>query len=102
MEAIPKGHDPALHAGVDKPMMPTRFPLAQPVWSDSLNTRLSRRLVVLPDSKDLTLETSPKAPPQSALIHARIDRVSLAHDFLSFVHTEAQTRFQSPPVNRFR
>jgi hypothetical protein len=88
MEAIPKGHDPALHAGEISPMMPIRFPLARPAWPNSLSTRLSQRLVVSPDLKDLTLETSPEVPPQSAPIH---DRASLAYDFLSFAHTEAQT-----------
>jgi len=50
---------------------------------------------VSPDSKDLTLETSPEEPPQSAPIHARIDRASLAHNFLSFAHTEAQTHISN-------
>jgi hypothetical protein len=86
MEAIPKGHDRALHADEISPMMPIRFPLARPAWPDLLSTRLSRRLVVSPDSKNLTLETSPEAPPQSAPIH---DKASLAYDFLSFAHTEA-------------
>jgi hypothetical protein len=50
---------------------------------------------VSPDLKDLTLETSPEALPQSTPIHAWIDRASLAHDFLSFAHTEAQTHISN-------